>query len=269
MSLIALAIAVPTIVSAQSYSTGFENMTSNGASVNGQDGWVVLPTTAPAQWQVWNNSQVPFQTPYGSQFLFSTWQGGTGTGGDQGAGRAFTNANPGIGLVLQTKLFVPDGSWHTGRSVGIHFATAASATSVFAGLSIDGAGRVKFGTSYGEFYSTATSGAHLFASGRRADLVDRWLDLRLEVIQATGEVNYSISGLGTTGGASTITGSRTRSTATINHFFLAHMWASSSTENINAAWDNVSLNPVPEPATMAALALGVGAIAARRRRNKK
>jgi uncharacterized membrane protein len=151
------------------------------------------------------------------------------------------------------------------RAVGAALASGTTAGSTRGGITIDGAGNIRFANTYGQMYGAAG----IVETGRLNDIVDRWL--RLEVLYNPAglgdNISFKLSGLGTSAGASSVTGSRAITSGTVNHFIFYSDWTSASA-NSNAVvfWDDLHVEAVPEPGTLIALGLGAAAMVARRRR---
>lgn len=250
------------------YSSGFEPSTYAPGLLGGQDGWVAGSggTSLGAPGVV--GSPSPVFAGSQSVQLQGTTTGATfwSTGHAFAAGAPSTNTNL---LTASAQIWVDTLAAGVDRYFGIGFGTAGTATSGFIGVGLGGSGLRGNGGSYASYNGTATG---TLQARTVNDFLGRWVGVSFTADRSltTNNVVFQFTNLGTSGGSATETFTKSVNFGTTNltTVQLFADWDATSTNAGSAFFDNVSFgaNPVPEPATMAAL--GIGAVALLRRRKK-
>ena len=259
-NLLALAaLAVVSGANAQAnYSPNFDALAL--ANLAGQDGWTAGSGTGGV---VTNNASL---SPSNSVFLTNTVSSFNSVGHVMAIGAPSVNTQilTGSANVRVNSVAGAD------RYFGIGFGTSGLATSGFIGVALGGNGLRGNGGSYASFNGLTND---LLQSRITADFVGRWVNISFTANRAltTNNVVFTFSGLGTGGGAATETFTKSVNFGTTNltHAQIFTDWDGTSAVAGNANVDDVRFgaNPVPEPATMAALGLGVAAMLRRRKKS--
>ncbi|HZH98866.1 MAG TPA: PEP-CTERM sorting domain-containing protein [Fimbriimonadaceae bacterium] len=261
--LAAMLVAVPVISSAQMFSTSFETAQGytggGGTNLAGQQGWTAGTGASATAFRVFTAAPVAFT---GSNGVLANY---SGTGSDvSSVGKSIGSITSGP-ISITSKMWIDPNFFQANRIFGIFMNSSASLSGTsFHGLGIDGAGNLRAATNYSDFWGTGG----VRSTRSFGDVTNRWLTLNMTYnpTAASNGVTYTISGMG---GTSTFAFTASRGgTAVINTVGMASDWVAQSNYQGQAAFDDFSVQAVPEPATMAALALGLGMVA-RRRRSKK
>jgi hypothetical protein len=235
------------------YSTSFEAPTYvAGSPIGGVDGWANGSGTGGSQ----SVSDVGGAT--GSQSLY--WNNGTGSTGFYSVRRAMPSlSGPQTGYNVSMKLAVQSDTT-AGRYYGLYLVSTATSTlgGTTFGITISGDGTVRAGKTWGDTYGTSG----IIGQAAAGTFADRWLTVTLDVDKVTNNGVARISGFGA--GQSDIFANFTGIGATLGLNIGTDYGPSGATGR--AYMDDLSINAVPEPATMAALGLGLAAFARRRRR---
>lgn len=274
-----LSLAILSVVAAsanaQSFSADFEAPTYSVGVLTGQNGFALGGTTiTPANpWNVTNNRW--FGPAASGQSAVQSYSGTGGSWNTTSQAIALGNGATGVPIISFSAQIWVDGitAASSDRYFGLQIGTSNSPTATVIGIALDLKGQLRGG--YG--YSTASTGFNGSSTGvlqtrSIADFVNRWVGVSVNINRTTGDVVYTFSGLGTSGGNATETFARNYSfltgpgTGAVTHFSMVSDWVTSAGTG-TAYFDNVSIEAVPEPMTMTVLALG--AVAALRRRNRK
>jgi hypothetical protein len=238
------------IANAQLYSTSFETSQgyTSGVSAAGIDGWAAGSGSGSGQ-----TASTDYASA-GTQSLKFTYTGGTFA--------SVRHALPTFGanaVTISSDIYVPSGNG-ADRLFGLYLSSSATGTlgSTVLGLSIGSNGAVRAGKTWSATYGAATIGTAATGS-----FADRWLNISLTFDPATFVGTTTISGFGA--GQSAITSSFTAVTAPLNINVDADYLTSASAAG-TAYFDNLSVSAVPEPASMAALGLGVAALLRKKRK---
>jgi hypothetical protein len=265
ISLIAFAVVGAGVANAQvNYGSNFDPTLYANGGLAGQDGWAAGSgaTNMPT---VTNNFS--FSSPQSVML-----QGYPGTGSSfESDGHAFAAGAPSAATQILTAscMIRVDNIAGADRYFGIGFGTSALATNGFIGVALGGNGLRGGGGSYASYNSLATG---QLQNRTLADFTGRWvyMSFRADRLSVTNNVTFTFAGLGTTGGSSveTFTKSVNFGTTNLTTAQIFSDWGSTSTVNGLAFIDNAKYgaNAVPEPATMAALGLGVAALLRRRKK---
>ncbi len=249
--LISFVAGVTALSHAQLYSTGFEAPSyASGASVATMDGWENGTGAGVSQ------TVSTDRAASGSQSLkFDNSGGDTSYYSVRHAVPTYSGA-----LDLAVSLYI---SSSTGADRTFEFVATNSPTGVLGtttlGVSVGGDGKIRAGTSWSSLYSSAF--AYQAAAGTFAG---RWLTLGLHVDTATGASSATVSGLGGSTPSYTV-GGLTVATAALN-VNVGSDYIGFTARNGTGYYDNLSIQAVPEPATLAALGLGCVAVLRCRRR---
>jgi hypothetical protein len=175
------------------------------------------------------------------------------------AGWTAASGNP---IEVSTMLWI-DPSTEANRIYGIYMGSGVTSTlgGTVLGLTIDGAGRVRGGTTWGSTYTAAGQWAQLDPG----TYLGRWLTLTLGFNPATGAKTATIQRLG--GANPSISNTWFGGAAPMNVNLGTDYFATTDRMGV-AYFDDLHIVAVPEPGTMAALGLGALALL-RRRRSKK
>jgi hypothetical protein len=261
LSLAASALAVVAMAPAQGtlYFTSFEPPTyTAGMHPAGVDGWAAGSggTTAPIQVSTniahgAGNQSLAFDNTTGVSF-YSVRRDLAGY-----------NAAQGYPLEVSVQLWMDPQVTQANRIYGLYFGSAVTSTlgGTIQGLTIDGAGNIRGGTTWGATYTNSG----LFATADPGTFLGRWLTLTLGYNPNTGEKTGRISGLG--GATPSYSMSWFGGAAPMNVQLGTDYFATTDRAGIGY-FDDLKIVAVPEPGTMAALGLGALALI-RRRRNKK
>ncbi len=250
---LALAVSVPTARAVVTYSTSFESPAyASSASIVGIDGWTAGSTSGTSQ-TITNT-----RADNGTQSLFFD---------NSGTNNSFYSVRHGLGafagtiLTLSVDLYIP--STNAGARLSeIEFSTGTLGGGTL-GVSLDGAGDVRAGTTWGALYSNAP-----LATAAAGTYADRWLTATLSLDSTTGAGTVTLSGFG--GATPSFTYNFTGSNTAPTFVNLGTDYAGSALVNGVSYYDNLSLaTAVPEPSTVAATLAGIGllGVAIRRRRS--
>ena len=248
-------LALTPVAHAQiTYSTGFESPTfTAGAPIEGNDGWArgsglaaqILASSAQAQ----SGTQSAFlpgvvNPGFTAESIGLTYGGPTGTA-----------LNP---VTLSASFFVDPATSPTNRFFSLQMSSGLSSGSTFGGISIDFNGNIRVGTGPAALSSAAGD----LTTNRLADYQNRWITL--SVTHTGTSIIGSVSGLGTSTGASSVTSSALARGGSFSHVILAADGL--TTTNGGAYVDNFKVESVPEPTTMTVL--GLAALIASKRKKK-
>jgi len=250
--------ALSAVASAQ-WVTGFESPYVPG-SLTGQDGWLAGSggTAAPNGGVTNSFARTGLQS---AQYSFVNGVG-TNTIFSNGKVAAFTPTAAAPVQLTYSFYMDPVTGANVNRAWWGMLGTGVNASNVYAGVSFGQDGNIRFGLSYSEMYGS-TAAAWL-SQNRLADMSGRWLDV--SIIANGANVTATVSGLGTSTGAATVTATRAR-TGAITHVVMSSDWLVVSANSTGTAYfDDMSIAAVPEPATMLALGAGVAALLRRRRK---
>lgn len=252
MLVVALGAAIVGVASAQTYSTGFEGPTFGPGTVAGQDGWV-LGTTGT---NVGTIVTAPVLT--GQQALQIGQQGGIAArdfGSTSLAGKILTI---GADVRIGTESAAIDS---TDFGIGIYTPTSLTVGQLFAGARLSAADQTVI------LSGKLTSNGALFTSTSAQTInLGTWYRLELVVDYTKAANNVSVR-FGQSGGALNTLGiTQTVDTSVFPNFRYAGTTINFAGAS-SGAYDNFSVQAVPEPGTMAALGLGAMALI-RRRRNR-
>ncbi|MCB0826980.1 MAG: PEP-CTERM sorting domain-containing protein [Armatimonadetes bacterium] len=216
------------------YSTSFEGPTFNPGLLNGQDSW----QTSDSSYGVSS-----FIARTGSQSV--EW-----SGTDSNFPWAFRSFGNVANAVADVWVFVP-GNTHSGFYFGLE-AFLDPLAAEFSILTVNKDGEVR-----GTFGSAGST--DLTVLGNVGSVADSWINIKLSVDTAG-------STWGTVNGTHFLLPTLTASTFIEDIDLASYAWSSPSGVTGRAFFDDFSAAPVPEPFTLGAMALGLAAVASKRRK---
>lgn len=250
--MLASAVMAASVASASFYSTSFEDPPFvAGGGVNGIDGWangsgagvgVSVSTDVAAHGtqslKFDNMNNVSF---YSVRHDLGSW--------------------PGTGVLIASVQLYMLSLNQEERRYGIYFGSAPTSTmgGIIQGVTIDGAGRIRGGTTWAATYGAAGQ----FAVANPGTYLNRWLTLTLTYDPGSGMKSASLSGFSD----NAVYSNSWMGGAAPGNLQLGSDYDLTTNRSGIGYFDNVGV--VPEPGTLIALGLGAAALAARRRRNAK
>lgn len=285
LSLAFLALSCAAAASADTlYSTSFEAPTyTAGSSINGIDGWTVgrfndTSTQQSISTSLSNGGSQGLRL--NSPYVTDAQGNPEGISGSYSIGRALPASTTTGEFTVSVDLFL-DGSSFENRSYGLSLMNNTDGTNgginFLGGVNIDSLGRVRASTNSSTLGSP-NGGFGYFAPAKRlaaGTYLNRWLTFSMTVYNDYyNTVDVTISGLG--GATSSVNTQLYYGGGWNAGSYTSYKGVNLLTAPIGAAgfeglgtFDNFKITaptPVPEPATMAALGLGVAAMLRRRRK---